>query len=265
MGQISIKVLDKEMKTCAVAKGDDEVILVYSAAYKDGDTIVVEIEEKDQFYWLQLDDAKQASMVYVKNDVFYPIPFGEKRINISPKVFSGEKHLLYVKKAWEFEYGAYRNLALNVWDQHGDPTYYPHASANVETRGESVFAALNAIDGIKVSSSHGEWPYESWGINRRADAVMKLEFGRMVDVDRIVLYTRADYPHDSWWYQGEITFSDGSILELQLKKTGNAQEIRFDKRTIEWMELGNLKKAEDASPFPALVQIEVYGTETFCK
>lgn len=261
MGQISIKILDKEQKTLAVAKGEDEVSLVYSSAYQEGDTIVVEIDEKNQFYWLQLDDAKQASMVYVKNDIFYQVPFGEKRINISPKVFSGEKHLLYVKKAWEFEYGAYRNLALNVWDQHGDPAYYPHASANVETRGESVFAALNAIDGVKASSSHGEWPYESWGINRREDAVMKLEFGRNVEIDRIVLYTRADYPHDSWWKQGTITFSDGSTLEVELKKTGIAQEFCLEKRVIEWLELGHLKKAEDTSPFPALTQIEVYGRE----
>lgn len=265
MGQISIKILDKEMKTLAVEKGENEVTLAYSAAYNEGDTIIVEIEQKEQFYWVQLDDAKQASMVYIKKDIFYPVPFGEKRINISPKVFSGEKHLLYVKKAREFEYSMYRNLALNVWDQHGDPMCYPHASANVETRGESVFAALNAIDGVKAVKSHGEWPYESWGINRRSDAVMKLEFGRMVDVNCIVMYTRADYPHDSWWYQGTVSFSDGSKLELALKKTGDAQEFCFDTRTIEWMELSELKKAEDTSPFPALVQIEVYGTESLQK
>ena len=75
MGQISIKILDKEQKTLAVAKGEDEVSLVYSSAYQEGDTIVVEIDEKNQFYWLQLDDAKQASMVYVKNDIFYQVPF----------------------------------------------------------------------------------------------------------------------------------------------------------------------------------------------
>lgn len=261
MSHISIKILDKDQKTRAVAKGTEEAVLVYSAVYAQGDTIVVEIGEKNQFYWMQLDDGKGASLVYITGDVFYPVPFGEKRINISPKVFQGEKHLLYVKKAKEFEYGIYRNLALNVWDQHGEPMCYPHASANVETRGESVFAALNAIDGVTASSSHGEWPYASWGINRRVDAFLRLEFGRTVEVDRIVLYTRADFPHDSWWEKGTVTFSDGSIMELELKKTGAAQEFCFEKKQIEWLELSNLKKAGDESPFPALVQIEVYGTE----
>lgn len=261
MEQISIKIQDKDRKTKGVSKGEGEAILVYSAAYAQGDVIIIEFGEKNQFYWLQLDDGKGASLVYVTKDVFYPIPFGEKRINISPKVFQGEKHLLYVKKAREFEYGIYRNLALNVWDQHGEPMFYPHASANVETRGESVFAALNAIDGVTASSSHGEWPYASWGINRRPDASFRLEFGRAVEVDRIVLYTRADFPHDSWWEKGKITFSDSSTMMLDMKKTGTAQEFKFEKKRIEWLELSDLKKAADESPFPALVQIEVYGIE----
>jgi hypothetical protein len=37
-------------------------------------------------------------------------------------------------------------------------------------------------------------------------------------------------------------------------------EIR--KKGIEWIKLGNLIKADDPSPFPALTQIEVYGTES---
>ena len=261
MSQISIKILNSDWKVLAVNRGEDEVNLVYAAEYREGDRIMVEIEEPEQFYWLQLDDAKGKSLVYLTGNVDYAIPFGEKRINFSPKVFWGTRHLLSVKKAHSFEVEGYRNLALNIWDQHGEVNCYPHASANVETRGESVFAAMNAIDGITVSNCHGEWPYESWGINRRDDACMKLDFGRKVEVNRVVLYTRADYPHDNWWKQGLIEFSDGNSLELDLKKTGNAQEFTFEKRQIEWLELKNLVKAEGVSPFPALVQIEVYGRE----
>lgn len=261
MAQISIKLLDREGKTLAVEKGEDEAVLVYGSAYQEGDKINVEVSEKDQFYWMQLDDAKGAALVYIRDIFYYQIPFGEKRVNISPKVFSGTKHLLYVKKAREFEYRAYRNLALNVWDQHGDVKCYPHASANVETRGESVFAAMNAIDGITASKSHGEWPYETWGINRRPDAELTLEFGRSVETDRIVFYTRADFPHDSWWRKATVEFSDGSSLDFDLEKKGTAQEFTFEKRKIEWLKVKDLIKAEDESPFPALVQLEVYGTE----
>ena len=259
MSQICIKILDSSCKTIAVNHGDNEVNLVYASEYHEGDRIIVEIEESNQYYWLQMDDGRGKSLVYLTGNVEYKIPFGEKRINCSPKAFKGTRHLLAARKAYSFETDAYRNLAINVWDQHGEVNCYPHASANVETRGESVFAAMNAIDGVTVSDCHGEWPYESWGINQRDDACFKLEFGRVVEIDRIILYMRADYPHDNWWRQGIIRFSDNSVLELELRKTGTAQEFTFEKRQIEWLELNSLIKAEGTSPFPALVQIEVYG------
>lgn len=261
MGQIAIKVYNKNGKTLALSRGVDETNLVYSAAYKEGDFLLFEIEDVPGYYWIQVDDARGRSLVYVTGNVDYTVPFGDQRINMSPKSFAGEKHLLSIRKAKPYEYSTYRNLACNVNDRHGEVNCYPHASANVETRGEAVFAALNAIDGITVTDCHGEWPYESWGINRNPDAVMKLDFGRMVKTDRIVLYTRADYPHDNWWKEATVEFSDGSEITLDLRKTGTAQEFVFEEKNICWLELKKLIKSEEPSPFPALVQIEVYGTE----
>jgi len=263
MGQICIKILDGQMKTKAVTRGENEVNLVYSGIYREGDRICVEIEEKNRFYVVQLDDAGGKALLYLTDNFSYILPFGEKRVNQSPKLFSGEKHLLHVRKARDFEVASYRNLAYNPWDQHENTSAFPHASANVETRGESVFAAMNAIDGVKVASCHGEWPYQSWGINQRADALLRLDFGRKVVADRIILYTRADYPHDNWWKQATVVFSDGSEIGLELKKTGEAQEYVFEEREIQWLQLERLIKGEeDGSPFPALVQIEVYGRES---
>ena len=261
MAEICIKISDNKGNTLGIAKGEDEVNLVYCASYHEGDRITVEIAEYPAFYWLQLDDAKGRSLVYLTGNMEYNIPFGEARVNQPPKAFSGNRHLLAVRKARSYEYGAYRNLAVNVNDQHGSHNCYPHASANVETRGESVFAAMNAIDGVTVTNCHGEWPYESWGINQREDAVLKLEFGRMVEIDRVILYTRADYPHDSWWEKITIRFSDGSTEDFLLKKTGYAQDFTFDKKCVEWLELKDLMKADTPSPFPALVQLEVYGAD----
>lgn len=261
MAQICIKILNRDGMVLAENSAENEVNLFYKGAYQEGDMITAETEEKNAFYWLQLDDAKGSSLVYVTGPLQYVIPFGEKRINLSPKTFSGERHLLHIRKAKPYEYKSYRNLALNVNDWHENTGCYPHASANVETRGESVFAAMNVIDGVTASDSHGMWPHESWGINRREDAQLKLDFGRTVEVDRLILYTRADFPHDNWWVKGTVTFSDGSSLELDLEKTGMAQEFTFEKRKIEWLTLGNLIKADDPSPFPALVQMEVWGQE----
>lgn len=150
-------------------------------------------------------------------------------------------------------------------DQHEIQNCYPHASANVETRGESVFAAQNAIDGITVNTCHGEWPYQSWGINMQEDARIRIDFGRTVEIDRIILYTRADFPHDNWWKSVNFAFSDGSGLEMKMEKSTLPHEIVFPAKQVCWLEMNQMKKSEEPSPFPALTQIEVYGTECFCE
>ena len=132
----------------------------------------------------------------------------------------------------------------------------------METRGEAVFAARNAIDGIKANDSHGEWPYGSWGINRNPDAVIRVEFGRSIQTDKIGIYLRADFPHDSWWTEVTVRFSDDSVMVCPLRKTGGAQIVSFAEKQTEWIQLERLIKAEDPSPFPALTQLEVYGTES---
>lgn len=257
---LALKVIDRNGKTAAVSRGEKEVNLVVSREYQEGDSILLEPDEPG-FLWLQVDDALGKSLVYATGLAYYKIPFGEQRTNISPKAFWGSKHLVTVRKARDFEVKTYRNLAYNVNDQHGLDTLFPHASANIETRGESVFAAQNAIDGVTANESHGEWPYASWGINRDPKAVMKLDFGREVEVDRIVIHLRADFPHDNWWKTVRITFSDGETMELKFRKTGEGQEFTFEKKKITGLEFSHMSQSEEPSPFPALTQIEVYGTD----
>lgn len=91
---------------------------------------------------------------------------------------------------------------------------------------------------------------------------MTVEFGRMVEADTVVLYTRADFPHDSWWKQVTLSFSDGSFIKWDLEKSEKPHCITFEKKQITWVKLHSLIKAWDPSPFPALSQIEVYGTES---
>ncbi len=259
MAILSLQVIDKCGNTVCVNSGEDFADLVCMHTYQEGDRITLETSEKNIYIVWQVDDAMGPAFVYITDNVSYQIPFGEKRVCYSPKVFSGSSHYLYARTARQDEVEAYRNLALNPADQHDDTGCFPHASANVETRGESVFAARNAIDGVLANRSHGSWPYGSWGINRQEDAVMKVDFGRKVKTDRVVLYTRSDFPHDNWWVRVTLRFSDGTSREFALEKSSTGHELTFEEKEITWIELGNLIKSEDPSPFPALTQIEVYG------
>ncbi|MDE5939265.1 MAG: carbohydrate-binding protein [Lachnospiraceae bacterium] len=260
MVSYTLRIINKENEILCESVGEDYAGLVYDRSYCEGDRIEIEASKKDVYVVWQADDALGAAFCYLREGkTVYEVPFGERRIPYSPKAFYGEKHYLYVRTAEQEEIGAYRNLALNVYDRHGDTECFPHATANVETRGESVFAARNAIDGVCENRGHGEWPYASWGINMQDDAEMKVDFGREVETDKIRLYTRADFPHDNWWRQVKLEFSDGSVLVWDLEKSIRPHEICFEKKRIIWVRLYDLIKADDPSPFPALSQIEVYG------
>ena len=91
---------------------------------------------------------------------------------------------------------------------------------------------------------------------------MTVDFGREVEADKIVLYTRADFPHDNWWKQVTLTFSDGTSLDWELEKSQLPHVLSIEPKRITWIKLSNLIKADDPSPFPALSQIGVYGRGT---
>lgn len=257
---IKLKVLDKTGHTLMTCNSDEIVSLVYTNKYKKGDRIALEILTPGRYCVIQFEDTMPPALVYVeKREINFTIPFGEQAIVYSPKSFKGDRHVIRARMALPEEINARRNLAFNPYDQHGDTGFYPHASANVETRGEAVFAARNAIDGIFENTAHGEYPYESWGINRDPKAALKLEFGRTVLIDELRLTLRGDYPHDNYWVSAKVSFSDGSSETLTLTDTRLPQSFRFKQRSVEGLILSDLIQADGPSPFPALTQIEVYG------
>lgn len=260
-GGICLEVLDWMGRRKAWVKEEHQAVLAFEDIYEEGDAIRLTVPEINRYYVVRIDGAMDEALVFLSDEVLdFSVPFGEKKKSYHPLSFSGIRHYLTCRRAEEYEWKPYRNLAKNVMDQHGNTGCYPHASANVETRNESVFAARNAIDGIVANRSHGSWPYESWGINRRDDAELLLEFGCLVNFDRIVLWTRADFPHDNWWNQVTFEFSDGTQETVELEKRREAHQLRIEKSGISWIKLKNMKKSADPSPFPALTQIEVYGT-----
>lgn len=233
----------------------------HEAAYEEGDQIKLTLDKAGQFVKVKLHDAMAESIIFVKGDSWtYTIP-DEKSIKkaYTPLAYSGEKNYITAEIPSEEEVYAYRNLAFNPFDQNKKEEAFPHADANVETRNDATFFARNAIDGILANEGHGYWPYQSWGINRQADATMRVYFGKDVEVDRAGITLRADFPHDSYWTQATLEFSDGSREVVSLEKDERPQYFDFEKRIVEWVEIKELIKAEDESPFPALSQLEIYG------
>ena len=241
---LKLKVISAQGRTMLTGADAKSVSLVYTGAYQEGDSIVLDCDHPC-YCVVQFEDSLPPALIYAaEREIWYHIPFGPDRIVFSPKCFTGSRHLIRARLAEPHEIAARRNLAFNPYDQHGDNGFFPHSKANVETRGEAVFASYNAIDGVCENASHGEWPYQSWGINRDPKAEPRL-----------------DFPHDNYWTSAKVTFSDGGAERLSLVKTPKPQVFPIQPRTVEWLKLGELIQAEGPSPFPALSQFEAWGTE----
>ena len=117
------------------------------------------------------------------------------------------------------------------------------------------------LSSILANEDHGSYPFQSWGINQRKDAEITVDFGREVEVDQVSLVLRGDYPHDSYWTEVTIQFSNGQEYVIKTTNQLDAQCFKIPSTKTRLIKLKNLIKNEDDSPFPALTQIEVYGKE----
>lgn len=260
---IELRIENAEGNVVAKGVGGAEAFLVARHVFAEGDRLVVAVEGAPCHIEITLDAGMPPARVYLRASPFtFTVPFGSRRKAFPPKAFSGELQRLSCRQVRPEETGLRRNLAFNPYDDHGEARLFPHAFANVETRGEAVFAARNAIDGEKANTDHGFWPYTSWGINRDPEASLTVDLGRPVIVDELAFTLRADFPHDAWWERVSLTFLPGGDTQtFPLAKTGETQRFGIEPRRVESVRLHSLIKADDPSPFPALTQIELWGRD----
>ncbi len=256
---ITITLYDAGGTVLASAAHENEALLCADRAYLAGDRI--EITGGAHLY-VQTDQALPGGEVYLpEGRMVWTVPSGEDRRAYPPGCFGAPRHIVSAREMSPEEVASVRNLARNPADLRGETCFFPHCTANVETRGESVFCARNVIDGLTFNTSHGEWPYQSWGIGAREDARCLLDLGRECDLSHMVLFLRADFPHDAWWTSGHAVLSDGTDVPFALERTGEGQRISLAGRRARWLRLERLKKSDDPSAFPSLRQWEVYGRD----
>jgi len=244
-----------------VSGAESVYLAAMNCAYADGDSIRITNNSKQRHVVVKLDETLSSSLIYMQNNTWiYPVPM-QSRCAMPENAFLGKARYLSVRLAYDFEITQYRNLTLNAHDQHEDCGVYPHAYANFETRSESAFLAKNVIDGIYANASHGLYPFQSWGINKNPDAKLIINFGRKVCIDRVSIVLRADFPHDSYWTQATLCFSNDQQQVVHLQKTAARQDFIFEPMTTEILVFETLIKADDASPFPALTQLEAFGVD----
>ena len=259
MIQITLKNSSGEAVVRAAHESD--AMLLIGRGWEAGDTVELSAPEEAHLM-VRMGAFFPESEVYLpKGKMTWRVPEGEHRLAYAPGIFDGPRQIVTARLMMGPELSLRRDLARNPADLRGDTDFFPHCTANVETRGESVFAARNVIDGLRFNTSHGKWPFESWGIGAREDAWCLVDFGREIVAEQMALTLRADFPHDAYWVSGHAAASDGSEFSFSLNKTGERQWIDLGGRKIRWIRLEGMRKSDDPSAFPSLRAWEVYGRE----
>ena len=193
----------------------------------------------------------------------FAVPFGyERSACYGPEAFKGDDHRIVVSEPDEPEIYGERLISLNSHDRHNIPKYFPHAVANFVTREDPCFFERNAIDGVIDNSNHGSYPYHSWGGGLREDLEFEVHFGMETEVSKVVLFLRADFPHDTYWKEAELEFSDGTRVHCDLQGVAEGQVVEFEPKATEFVKLTGLKQQrlpDGSLSFAALTQIEIYG------
>ena len=257
MIQITLKNSSGEAVVRAAHESD--AMLLIGRGWEAGDTVELSAPEEAHLM-VRMGAFFPESEVYLpKGKMTWRVPEGEHRLAYAPGIFDGPRQIITARLMMGPELSQRRDLARNPADLRGDTDFFPHCTANVETRNEACFCARNVIDGLRLNTFHGEWPFQSWGIGAREDAWCLLDLGRPVIAEKMALTLRADFPHDAYWTAGHVVLSDGSDISFPLEKTGDRQWIDLGGRTVRWLRLERLIKSNDPSAFPALRQFEVYG------
>jgi hypothetical protein len=240
------------------------LVLDVPRRFEPGDTVRV---RGTKYMAVQLDARLGETLIFAPQGEFdMPIPYaapGVKRRSTPypPEAFTADRPRISARPVAVREIDAYRNLARNPYDVRGESKAFPHATSNSECRNEAVFAARNAIDGCMENRRHGGWPYQSWGPEQRKDVWWQLDFGREVEIDKLVITIRADFPHDKHWKRATLLFSDGSRKPIELEKTPSAQTVVFSPKKTTAVRLVDLTQDEPLG-WCALTEVEVWGRDT---
>jgi hypothetical protein len=159
----------------------------------------------------------------------------------------------------------YKNVALNPNDVRAAGKGYPHATSNSEypcnwpstCAPDTTFLAKNAIDGKTLNTCHGSLACASWGPQMIAGLWWLVDFGHKVQVDKVIIWIRHDFPHDSWWKTATLVFSDSSKMPITIDSTVKPDTFKFASKVTNSLMINNLVYNENK--WCAFTEIEVWG------
>ena len=236
--------------------------------YAENDIVTIDLPEGETYLMVSLHPMLGEELVYCPDGVFtykftngfnaYVNNFGEYMTNT-----------VTARLATSADLTKRRNLAENVYDLAGATNVYPHATTDSVYYDDNdaakipkpQYMARNAIDGFTANKGHEHYPFQSWG-PKTADAhYVNIDLGREVYLDELEVFIRADFPHDTYYRDATLTFSDGTTKDVQFIKTEKGQSFKFDEILTSSVKI-DFKNAEDPGGWAAISEIKFYGVDS---
>lgn len=262
---VKMELLDSNGKALAMQTGSatavQPLMLDVKREFQPGDRLRISADSNTTHIAVKLDPVLGEVILCATKGLFeFAIPDPKKRV-YPPAAFAGSAHKISARPPAPAELDAYRNLARNPYDQHEATSLFPHATSTNEYHHLPQFEARCAIDGFADNRKHGMWPVQSWGPEKSGDMTWRLDFGRKVQLDKVVITLRADFPHDHVWTKGELVFDDGKKVFIEFQHTAEPQTFRLP-RHLETSSI-RLEKLKQDEPLGwcAITEFEAWGRD----
>ena len=87
---------------------------------------------------------------------------------------------------------------------------------------------------------------------------MLIEFGRPVEIDKLVAVVRYNTNQNNHWEEATVEFSDGSKVKIESKYNGERQAFPIEKRVVTSMKFTKLVDRRPGG-YTAFHEVEAWG------
>jgi hypothetical protein len=146
-----------------------------------------------------------------------------------------------------------RNLALNEDAYTYHLRSYPRVTSNSHYRYRPVYSPTNVIDGRHSSERY-------WRPARRTDLWLMVEFGRQVEIEKVIVTLHQNEGQEKTWNGATLEFANDKKVAIALKNTSLPQEFTFSRQKCEWVKLVDFQEH-----FPlvdnGIAELEIHGRD----
>ncbi|MBP5623201.1 MAG: hypothetical protein J6X44_14435, partial [Thermoguttaceae bacterium] len=146
-----------------------------------------------------------------------------------------------------------RNLALNADAFTCSIRSYPRVVSNSWRRYRPEYSPINAIDGNLDGETY-------WAPAKRTDLWLSVEFGRDVDIEKVVVALKLAPDQKKTWTNAALEFEDGSKIPIELTLTEEPQIFEVPKTRSSFVKLTDLREAFPLE-YNGVKEIEVWGAD----